>query len=101
YGDPKKEITKIKRINKKKFVDMAKNAGFSKISVLVMDDVYFYKSFEEIIDMMDVSFYSDDKKLTAEQKANLDGELKKYLESTRTSKGIPESWKIIFGKLIK
>lgn len=101
YGNPNKEITKIKRINEKNFIDMAKNAGFSKISTPVIDDVYFYKSFEEIIDMMDVSFCSDDLKLTAEQKANLNGELKKYLESTRTPKGIPESWKILFGKLIK
>jgi ubiquinone/menaquinone biosynthesis C-methylase UbiE len=101
YGDPNKEIIKIKSINEKFFYDMAKNAGFSMISVPIKDDIYFYESFEEIIDMMDISFFSKDKKLNEEQEVNLNKELKKYLESTRTSKGIPESWKIIFGKLVK
>lgn len=101
YGSSKKAITKIKRINEKKFYDMAKNAGFSIISASIENDVYFYKSFEEIIDMMDISFFSKDKRLDEKKEVDLNRELKKYLESTRTSKGIPESWKIIFAKLIK
>lgn len=101
YGDPDKEIIKTKSINEKIFYDMAKNAGFSTISMPIENDVYFYESFEQIVDMMDLSFFSTDKKLTEEQKAKLNGKLKKYLESTRTAKGIPEGWKILFGRLIK
>ncbi len=100
YGDPNKEIIKIKNINEKNFIEMTKKAGFSEVSAQVMDDLYFYNSFEEVTEMMDTSYFSD-KKLTEEQKAILNRELRKYLESTRTSEGIPESWRILFGKLIK
>jgi ubiquinone/menaquinone biosynthesis C-methylase UbiE len=101
YGDPKKEVTKVKSINAENFYDMAKNSGFSLISIPIKDDDYFYKSFEEIIEMMDISFFSKDKKLDEEQEVNLKRELKKHLESIRTPKGIPENWKIIFAKLVK
>jgi ubiquinone/menaquinone biosynthesis C-methylase UbiE len=100
YGNANKKIIKTKSTNEKNFIEMAKNAGFSTILAPVIDDIYFYKSFEEVIDMMDISYF-DDKKLTAEQKEGLNRELKRYLESTQTTQGIPETWKILFGKLIK
>jgi len=101
YGDPNKEIIKSKSINDKKFCEMAKSSGFTTISTPVKNDKYFYKSFEEIVEMMDVSFFSKQKNLNEKQRVKLGKDLKKYLESMRTTKGIPENWKILFGKLIK
>jgi len=100
YGDPNKKITAEKTVNEKNFSEMAKNAGFSDINLSKKDDTNYYKSFEEILHMMDTSFLSD-KKLDKEQEIKINEELKNHLESTRTSDGIPETWKIIFGKLIK
>lgn len=100
YGDPNKKITTEKSINEKNFSEMAKNAGFSNINLSKEDDTYYYESSEEILDMMDVSFFSE-RNLSKQQGVNLNEELKKYLESTRTKEGIPETWKIVFAKLIK
>ncbi len=100
YGDPNKKITKEKNINEKNFSEMAKNAGFSKINLSKKDDTYYYQSFKDVAEMMDIPFLSD-KNLNKEQETKLNEELKKSLELTRTEKGIPETWKIIFVKLIK
>lgn len=100
YGNPNVEITKNKRINEINFLEMTKNAGFSSIAVSVQDDTYFYESFKSIMEGMDVSFFTE-KKLNREQLSILNIELKKYLESLWTPDGIPESWKILFGKLTK
>jgi len=101
YGDPNKEIVKTKKTNKKNFHEMADKAGFSEISTPVKDDTYYYKSFEEIMDMMDMSFFTKDKDLDEKQKADFNKILKGRLESTGVDKGIPENWKILFAKLTK
>lgn len=101
YGDPNKVIGVKKRLNSEMFSQISKEIGFSNIEIALKDNTYYYNNFDEITSSSEVPFFSKIKNLSKEQEQMLYLELIKYLESTRTSKGIPETWKIIFAKLRK
>lgn len=100
-GNPNKTISREKTFKADQFKPMTEKAGFKNIEIKIEDNLYYYGGFEDLIDKMDISYFAKIKNLTVEQNEQLNIELKRYLESIRTQKGIPESWKILFARLVK
>lgn len=99
FGVPNKIVSAKKRLDSKTFAQIAKLVGFSNIKVNLINHTYYYKDFEEMAN--ETTFFAKIYSLSEGQKQKINVALKKYLESTKTSKGIPETWKIVFAKLQK
>lgn len=86
------EISATKKIDRQEFLIMANIIGFGEILAESRDSTVFYKNADEVI---------KDFQLTPNSNLNIIPKFRTYLESIKTGQGIPETWKMVFAKLVK
>ena len=91
-------ISATKKMKRKVFLELANNIGFAKIDAESREDTVYYKDADEVISSIQLSPKLDGD-LTI--KAKFDQEFRTYLNSIKTSQGIPETWHMVFTKLVK
>jgi len=91
-------VSSGKKIDRETFLELAENAGFSKIEAESKENTIYYKDADEVVNSMQLSpkLQGDN-----ELKAKLDQEFRQYLDSIKNERGIPETWKMVFAKLVK
>jgi len=89
------------KISKKEFYNIVRKIGFSKIDVISKNDLIYYKTLSSLLKGYKKTIDSKIEKLPEELKKKAKEELNKKLKLTKTEKGFPEKWKIVFARLVK
>ena len=97
-----KEVDRKKELTKEKFEEMVDEVGFSGVDVSSATDTFYYDNLDELIGSPKKAFVSvSEVKHSDDELAMFWKKLKEIFENKKTDSGYPESWNMVFARLIK
>jgi len=89
------------KISKEEFEKISKDRGFSILKSTSKKDTFFFEDIAEFLRGYSSTIDSKTKKLSENEKEEFMQKLRQRFLDKKTSKGIPDTWKIVVAKLLK